>query len=636
MTRASQRLSVLCLLLVLLIPAAGGAQSIPDWQPDSDCAVGARVLYGGAEYQCIQAHKSEIGWEPPNTPALWQPVSGAVAGGGCSSPPEAPSGLSAHSTSLSGTTLGWSAVGAPAGCSISRYTVYQDGVVIGATAQTSFAVNGLSQSMTYRFSVAASDSAGVSSPGPAVSVTTSSGAGGTGGGCAAVWSAAQVYTGGMTASEGGVDYLANWWTQGQEPVSNSGPAGSGRPWTLQGACSACAAVPGVPTGVGASSTTGNSTVLSWSAATAAANCAIAGYTVFQGGQAIATTRDTRYEVTGLAAQTTYGFAVAAVDSAGASAQSALVRVTTGTEDGPSGGSGKLFAPYIDLSLTPSQQLLAIQQRSGIKAFTLAFVVDGGNCQAAWGGLGQTISSDVLSNGTRIKSLVDGVRQNGGEVIVAFGGANGTDLSPACTSASQLQAMYQSVIDRYGVKMLDFDIEGGAASNQAAIDLRNSALIGLKAANPGLSISYTLPVLPTGLVDSGLNILRSVKSSGLDLDVVNVMAMDYGSANDNGGQMGLSAVAAATATESQILQVGLRATVGVTPMIGVNDTNTEVFQLSDARMLLSFARSHSYVSRIAFWSVSRDNGSCPGQSWASPICSGISQDEDAFSRIFEGF
>lgn len=634
MKRAALSPSVLCLLILLLTAAAGGAQSIPDWQPNVYRATGTRVMYSGVAYQCVQAHTPQIGWEPPNTPALWQPVSDGGQGSGCSLAPDAPTGLAAHSTTRSSTTLSWSAVAAPSSCSISLYSVYQDGIAIGVTAQTSFEVTGLAASTTYRFSVAASDSAGASSPSPAVSVTTSIGSG-TGAGCAAAWSAATVYVGGMTASEGGINYLANWWTQGQEPAFNGGPPGSGRPWTAQGACSTCATVPGAPTGVTASSTTGARTILSWNAATAAANCTITGYTVTLNGQAVGTTSDTRYEVTGLAKLTTYTFTVAAVDVAGSSPQSSPIRVTTGTEEG-GGSAGKLFAPYIDISLTASQQLLTIQQQSGIKAFTLAFIVDNGSCQAAWGGTGQAISNDVLSNGVRIKSLVDEVRQSGGEVIVAFGGANGTDLSSACASVSQVQAMYQSVIDRYGVKMLDFDIEGGAVSNQAAIDLRNRALIGLKAANPGLILSYTLPVLPTGLVDSGLNLLRSVKASGLGLDVVNVMAMDYGSANDNGGQMGLSAVAAATATETQVLQAGLTSTIGVTPMIGINDTNTEVFQLSDAQMLLSFARAHSYVSRIALWSVSRDNGSCPGQTWASPICSGLAQSDYAFSRIFEAF
>lgn len=54
--------------------------------------------------------------------------------------------------------------------------------------------------------------------------------------CAAAWSASQVYTGGNTASENGNNYIANWWTQGNDPATSSGGSGSGQPWTSQGSC----------------------------------------------------------------------------------------------------------------------------------------------------------------------------------------------------------------------------------------------------------------------------------------------------------------------------------------------------------------------------------------------------------------
>lgn len=54
--------------------------------------------------------------------------------------------------------------------------------------------------------------------------------------CAAAWSASQVYTGGNTASENGTNYIANWWTQGNDPATNNGGSGSGQPWTSQGSC----------------------------------------------------------------------------------------------------------------------------------------------------------------------------------------------------------------------------------------------------------------------------------------------------------------------------------------------------------------------------------------------------------------
>ena len=72
------------------------------------------------------------------------------------------------------------------------------------------------------------------------------------------------------------------------------------------------------------------------------------------------------------------------------------------------------------------------------------------------------------------------------------------------------------------------------------------------------------------------------------------------------------------------------------MIGINDVNTEIFQLSDAQSLLNFANANSYITRIAMWSVARDNGSCANQGFASPVCSGIAQSNWAFANIFKPF
>jgi hypothetical protein len=54
--------------------------------------------------------------------------------------------------------------------------------------------------------------------------------------CAAAWSSTAVYTGGQQASENGINYTANWWTQGNDPATNNGGSGSGQPWTSNGAC----------------------------------------------------------------------------------------------------------------------------------------------------------------------------------------------------------------------------------------------------------------------------------------------------------------------------------------------------------------------------------------------------------------
>jgi chitodextrinase len=148
--------------------------------------------------------------------------------------------------------------------------------------------------------------------------------------CYTAWSATAVYTGGMTASYSSVNYVANWWTQNQNPSTNNGGSGSGQPWTSRGACGTgtCTAVTAAPTALTASATTSTGTTLAWTAPSAPANCSITGYTVYKAGTALATVTGTSYTVTGLTASTAYKFTVAATDGAGTSAQSAAVTVTT--------------------------------------------------------------------------------------------------------------------------------------------------------------------------------------------------------------------------------------------------------------------------------------------------------------------
>ncbi|MEW2515714.1 carbohydrate-binding protein [Streptomyces sp. NPDC046870] len=42
------------------------------WSAGTVYQAGATVTYGGATYRCLQTHQAQQGWEPPNTPALWQ------------------------------------------------------------------------------------------------------------------------------------------------------------------------------------------------------------------------------------------------------------------------------------------------------------------------------------------------------------------------------------------------------------------------------------------------------------------------------------------------------------------------------------------------------------------------------------
>jgi chitodextrinase len=450
-----------------------------------------------------------------------------------------------------------------------------------------------------------------------------------------IWSAASIYTTGMTAIEDGVTYRANWWTQGNDPAHNSG--GPGQPWTVVGAVDPSHDVPTMPTGLAVVATTSNGTILSWNASTVPGSGVVTGYAIYENGHQIATTTSTHYTVANLAADTTYTFSVAALDADGASAQTNPISVHTTAipnSDPDDGSYAREFSPYIDMAMAVDADLSAIAAASGIENFTLAFVLSSSD-SIGWQGVG-TIGDDTLANGTTILSQVQAIQAAGGHVTISFGGAAGQEAALTATGAADLQAEYQSVIDRYHVDSLDFDIEGAAVADQHSITLRDQALVGLKAANPDLTISFTLPVLPTGLTANGLNLLASAKADGLEIDVVNIMAMDYGPAVDNGGQMGLNAISAAIATQQQISELGLSAKIGITPMIGVNDVVSEVFTLADAQALLDYAQSDSDVARLSMWSVARDNGNRPGVPYASPDSSGIVQQPFDFSAIFHQF
>src|SRR5215831_3759826 len=196
------------------------------------------------------------------------------------------------------------------------------------------------------------------------------------------WSASSVYTAGMTVTENGVTYKANWWTQGADPAHNNGGTGTGRPWTIVATASAPPPAP-------APSTTPPSPP------------------------------------------------APPAPSTGASAS-------------------REFTPYIDMAMPQDANLSAISAASGILNFRLAFVLSSPS-GIGWQGAG-TISDDALANGTTILSQVKAIQAAGGDVTISFGGAAGQEAALTAMTAANLQAGYQSVIDRYHVHSLDFDIE----------------------------------------------------------------------------------------------------------------------------------------------------------------------------------
>jgi hypothetical protein len=230
------------------------------------------------------------------------------------------------------------------------------------------------------------------------------------------------------------------------------------------------------------------------------------------------------------------------------------------------------------------------------------------------------------------------------VVVSFGGATGPDLSQVCATPALLAAAYRSTVELYRARQVDFDIEGAALDDPVA-SRRAILAIGLlerymRGHRQPLRVSLTVPVDPTGLESDVLRLLKIARGRGVRLDLVNVMTMDYGDGLAPPGRktMGGYAIAAATATERQLLRAlpdGGFSRLGVTVLVGVNDVPDEVFTLADAQALARFARAHR-LGRLSMWSLGRDRACARPGELSGDVCSGIPQAPYAFSRLLRGY
>lgn len=293
-------------------------------------------------------------------------------------PPSAPTNLTAANTTQTSTDLSWDASTDNVG--VTDYDVYQGAVVIGNTSNTNFNVTGLTAATSYAFTVVARDAEGNQSAASNVANVTTLDPPDT--------EAPSIPTG-LAASNITLTSLDLSWTASTDNVGvteydvfeGASLIGSTAGTTLgvvglspatlysfsvvakDAAGNESAAsdpldvttlsdttAPSGPTNLTAANTTQTTTDLSWDAASD--NIGVADYDVYQGASVIATTVDTNFNVTGLTANTSYAFTVVAKDEAGnESTPSNVANVTTLEEStGCSGGiSGYPYAESFEAS-----------------------------------------------------------------------------------------------------------------------------------------------------------------------------------------------------------------------------------------------------------------------------------------------
>ncbi|MFI1168940.1 carbohydrate binding domain-containing protein [Streptomyces sp. NPDC020801] len=414
-------------------------------------------------------------------------------------------------------------------------------------------------------------------------------------------------------------YVHGWYAQGTyyaDDIALDGPGGGGGGDTQ---------APTAPTGLTSTGKSSSSVSLKWNASTD--NVGVTAYDIYSGSNQVLSVSGTSATVGGLSPSTNHTFTVKARDAAGnVSAASNSVSVTT--DAGGGSGGFKQAAPYLYEGWGDPPGASSVMSTTGIKWFTMAFMLDSGGCNPAWDG------SRPLTGGVD-QSAISQIRSAGGDVVPSFGGWQGSKLGANCSSASALAGALQKVIDAYGLKAVDMDIENTDEFENEAVQAKIlTALKTVKADNPGLKTIVTFGTSTTGPTYYGNRLIEQAQSLNAGIDVFTIMPFDFGGGSDMYGN---------TVNAAEGLKAKLKSTfgwddatayshIGISGMNGLSDQqeNTTPAIWGQIR---DWANGH-HIARLAFWSVNRDRP-CPGGGVVSN-CSGISQDNWQFTSITAGF
>ncbi len=308
-------------------------------------------------------------------------------------------------------------------------------------------------------------------------------------------------------------------------------------------------------------------------------------------------------------------AVTLTPTAGASTTSSAADATT------------MAAPYLYEGWGDPPSPTTVMNATGVKQFTMAFMLSGGGCTPAWDG------TRPLTGGVD-QQAIDAIRGNGGDVEISFGGWSGNKLGPNCSSADALAGAYQQVIDAYGLKYIDIDIENSDEfENETVQDRILGALKIVKANNPGITTIVTFGTSTTGPTYYGKRLVDQSKALGANVDVFTIMPFDFGSSDIYTDTVGASeGLKDALKSANGWSDDEAYSHMGISGMNGLSDQQEQTSPETWTK-IRDWANSH-HIARLAYWSVNRDRP-CPGGGVVSN-CSGIDQSDWQFTSITAGF
>ncbi|TDC41339.1 chitinase [Actinomadura sp. KC345] len=294
---------------------------------------------------------------------------------------------------------------------------------------------------------------------------------------------------------------------------------------------------------------------------------------------------------------------------------------------PSPAATKHAAPYLYMGWGDPPNPSTVMSTTGVTWFTMAFILSGGGCSPAWDG------TRPLQGGVDAQAIAQ-IRAAGGDVLPSIGGWSGNKLGPNCATPEALAGAYQEVIDAYGLKAIDIDIENTDEFENAAVQDRIlNALKIVKQNNPGIQTIVTFGTGTGGPTYWGTRLIDRAAELQAGVDVFTIMPFNFG-----GSDMYADTVSASEGLKNALTSAfgwsdaTAYSHMGISGMNGLSDQR-EVTDPATWTRIRDWARTNG-LARLAYWSVNRDRP-CPGGG-VTASCSGIDQEPWEFTRITAGF
>ncbi|MFI6428613.1 ricin-type beta-trefoil lectin domain protein [Promicromonospora sp. NPDC050880] len=256
------------------------------------------------------------------------------------------------------------------------------------------------------------------------------------------------------------------------------------------------------------------------------------------------------------------------------------------------------APYLYLGWGNPPSATSVMSQTGVRAFTMAFILSSGGCNPAWDG------SRPLTGGVD-QQTINAIKAAGGQVQISFGGWSGNKLGPSCSTPAAYAGAVQRVIDAHQPHVVDFDIENSDEfENYTVQDRILQGLTIVKQNNPNVKIAVTIGTGRSGPEGAGTRLINRAAQLGVPIDNYTIMPFNFGSSN----------IAQDTVNASEGLKNQLKAArgwtdaqayahMGISGMNGSSDQG-EITTTAAWTQIRDYARNNG-LTRLAFWSVNRD-------------------------------